>query len=158
MNDSSKHKLNLSEKRLALLEMLVKQEDLAVPSVSRIAPTDKTTPAPLSFSQERLWILDQLEPGSSAYNIPFAIRLSGHLNVTSLQQSIGEIFRRHEVLRTTFSTDNDRPVQRIAPAAAFFSLPEIDLSTMPEEQREARPSSLRAKRHPVPLILFRVLS
>ena len=91
MNDSSKHKLNLSEKRLALLEMLAKQEDLAFPSVSRISPTDRTNPVPLSFAQERLWFLDQLEPGSSAYNIPHAIRLSGRLNVTALQQSIGEI-------------------------------------------------------------------
>jgi amino acid adenylation domain-containing protein len=152
MNDSSKHKLNLSEKRLALLEMLVKQEDLALPSVSRISPTDKTISVPLSFAQERLWILDQLEPGSSAYNIPLAVHLSGRLNVSSLQQSIGEIFRRHEVLRTTFSTEHDRPVQRIAPVTAF-TLPEIDLSAMPKEQREARAQQLASEEAPRPFDL-----
>ena len=144
MNDSSKHKHNLSEKRLALLEMLIKQEDFAIPSVSRISPTDRTNPVPLSFSQQRLWFLDQLEPGSSAYNMPLAIRLSGRLNVTALQQSIGEILRRHEVLRTTFSTENDQPLQRITPATAF-SLQETDLSAMPEGQREAKAKQLASE-------------
>ncbi len=141
MNDSSKHKLNLSEKKLELFEMLIKQENLAFPSVSGISPADRTNPVPLSFSQERLWFLDQLEPGSSAYNIPLAIRLSGRLNVTALEQSIAEILRRHEVLRTTFSTENDHPVQRITPATAF-SLPETDLSAMPEGQREVKTKQL----------------
>ena len=110
-------------------------------SASAIFPRDKTNPVPLSFSQQRLWFLDQLDPGSSAYNIPLAIRLSGHLNVTALQQSLGEVLRRHEVLRTTFITDNDQPVQRIAPAGAFI-LSQADLSAMPQEQREAKAKQL----------------
>ena len=144
MNDPSKHKLNLSEKRLALLEMLVKQEDLAFPSVSRISPTDRMNPVPLSFAQQRLWFLDQLEPGSSAYNISLALRLIGKLDAAILEQSLCEIIRRHEVLRTTFSTENDQPVQRITPATAF-SLPEADLSAIPEEQREAKAKQLASE-------------
>jgi hypothetical protein len=76
MNDPSKHKLNLSERKRVLLDILARQEDLAFSSVSGISPADRTNPVPLSFSQERLWLLDQLEPGSSAYNISHVIRLS----------------------------------------------------------------------------------
>ena len=92
--------------------MLVQQEGLDAPAVSVIPPRDKTTVPPLSFAQERLWFLDQLEPGSSAYNMPLALRLTGHLNVTALERSIGEILSRHEVLRTTFVTEDEQPIQR----------------------------------------------
>ena len=84
-----------------------------------ILPVSRKEVLPLSFAQQRLWFLEQLEPGSSAYNIPRTMRLRGQLNVAALKQSLGEILRRHEVLRTTFSIENDQPVQRITPAAAF---------------------------------------
>ena len=70
-------------------------------------------PLPLSFAQERLWFLDQLEPGSVAYNIPIAVRLHGHLDVDALQRSILEIVRRHEALRTTFLHDGGRVHQHV---------------------------------------------
>jgi len=69
---------------------------------------------PASFGQQRLWFLDQLEPGSSAYNITFAVRLTGTLNETALQNSLNDLVARHETLRTTFATENDEPVQVIA--------------------------------------------
>ncbi|HSF75402.1 MAG TPA: condensation domain-containing protein, partial [Microcoleus sp.] len=70
---------------------------------------------PLSFAQQRLWFLDRLEDGKSAtYNMPTALYLTGSLQIEALEQSIAEIVRRHEVLRTTFPTVNSSPVQAIA--------------------------------------------
>jgi len=68
----------------------------------------------LSIAQERLWFLDQLAPSMTAYNIPKAFRLTGRLDVTALAQSLNEIVRRHEVLRTTFTAIDGRPGQSIA--------------------------------------------
>jgi amino acid adenylation domain-containing protein len=138
------NEFNLSEKRLALPEMLVLQKELDAPFGPAISPRDLKKSVPLSFSQQRLWFLEQLDPGSTAYNLPLAIRLSGHLNVAALEQSLGEIIRRHEVLRTTFSTENNQTVQRITPAAGF-NLPEVDLSAMPQEQREAKAKRLASE-------------
>jgi amino acid adenylation domain-containing protein len=98
-------------------------------------------PCQLSFAQERLWFLDQLEPDSSAYNVPLALRLSGHLNLAALERSMGEMLRRHEVLRTTFAAINEQPVQVISSPGAF-TLPFIDLSALPGEQREAKAREL----------------
>jgi amino acid adenylation domain-containing protein len=68
---------------------------------------------PLSFAQQRLWFLDQLEPGSPVYNIPAAVRLTGQLNISALEQTFDEVLRRHESLRTRFSEVNGRAVQII---------------------------------------------
>ena len=90
---------------------------------------------PLSHAQQRLWFLDQLGPGSVAYNIPAAVRLKGRLDVEALQRTLDEVVRRHEVLRTTFVAVNGEAVQVIAPASQV-KLPVLDLSELPEEQRE----------------------
>ena len=81
---------------------------------------------PLSFSQQRLWFIDQLYHGSSFYNIPSAFHLTGSLNITALQQSLNEILKRHEVWRTTFGLVNGEPVQEIAPELTW-ELPIINL-------------------------------
>jgi surfactin family lipopeptide synthetase A len=81
-----------------------------------IAGSMRTTPIPLSFAQQRLWFLDQLEPNSPFYNIPVALRLKGRIDITALTQSFQEIVRRHEVLRTIFEMgENGEPVQKILP-------------------------------------------
>ncbi|MBD0264764.1 MAG: AMP-binding protein, partial [Tolypothrix sp. Co-bin9] len=80
---------------------------------------------PLSFAQQRLWFLDQLEPGNPAYNISLAVNLKGELDVLLVEQSINEIIRRHETLRTTFTRVNGQPVQIIA-ASLKLSLSIID--------------------------------
>ena len=73
---------------------------------------------PLSFAQQRLWFLHRLSPNSRSYNFLDAQRLYGSLNIIALEQSLSELIRRHEVLRTTFPTVDGQPVQRIAPPTA----------------------------------------
>ncbi len=89
-------------------------EGLAAPPVVRVARGGEL---PLSFSQERLWFLDQLEPGSAAYNVSMSLRLAGRLDVASLERALRELTRRHEVLRTTFATVGGRPAQVVHEAA-----------------------------------------
>ncbi|MCY1033947.1 non-ribosomal peptide synthase/polyketide synthase [Corallococcus sp. BB11-1] len=90
---------------------------------------------PLSFAQQRLWFLDQYQPGLPIYNIPAAMRLHGALDVTALERAFTELVRRHEALRTTFTTHAGTPVQVIAPASAF-PLPVEELGTLPAKERE----------------------
>ncbi len=92
---------------------------------------------PLSFTQERLWLLDQLESGSAAYNIPFALRLRGALNIGALEQSIREIVRRHEALRTTFTMVDNKPIQVIASEDQNWSLTVQKLHDLPKAERES---------------------
>ncbi|MEK7784918.1 MAG: condensation domain-containing protein, partial [Chloroflexota bacterium] len=108
-------------------------------------PTVAGQALPLSFAQQRLWFLDQLEPNSPFYNLPEALRLAGPLDVAVLEQSLNEIVRRHEVLRTTFVTVDGKPQQVIAPAgeAAIAALV-IDLRNLPEAEREAEAIRLAA--------------
>ncbi|BAY48760.1 condensation domain-containing protein [Scytonema sp. HK-05] len=93
---------------------------------------------PLSFSQERLWFLHQLEPTkASAYNIALAFRIAGSLSYYILEKSLNEILCRHEALRTTFGWVEGKPVQLIHPPVPF-PLTVIDLQQLPATQREAK--------------------
>ncbi|HLK57869.1 MAG TPA: amino acid adenylation domain-containing protein, partial [Chthonomonadaceae bacterium] len=90
---------------------------------------------PLSFAQQRLWFLDQLEPGSTAYNISGALQLTGVLNVAALEGSLAEMVRRHETLRTVFAVSEGEPVQVVREFAPF-ALPLTDLSTLAPAERQ----------------------
>ncbi|MEG4111235.1 MULTISPECIES: amino acid adenylation domain-containing protein [unclassified Microcoleus] len=115
---------------------------------------------PLSFAQQRLWFLDQLMSGTPLYNLPNALGLKGSLNVTALEQSLSEIVRRHEALRTTFSAVNGQPIQVIHPAVTLL-LPIVDLRELPETEREVEAQRLATEeaQRPFDLVnqqLFRV--
>jgi amino acid adenylation domain-containing protein len=91
---------------------------------------------PVSFAQQRLWLLDQLEPHNPAYNIPAGLWLSGPLNIGTLESAMTEVVRRHEILRTEFHTENGEPVQNVLPAIQM-RVPIIDLDDVPLAKREA---------------------
>ena len=113
------------------------QKSQAIPRISRDADL------PLSFSQARLWLLDQLEPGSTTYNIPTFFALKGALNISVLERSLSEIVRRHEVLRTYYSTSNGQPVQKVAPPQPL-AIPIVDLQSLTEAERAAEARRLAA--------------
>ncbi len=102
----------------------------------RILPVSRDVDVPLSFAQQRLWFIDQLESGAALYNIPAAVKLNGKLDREALQQTLTEVVRRHEVLRTSFHNRDGRAVQVIHPAAPV-AMPLTDLSPLPEAEREA---------------------
>jgi amino acid adenylation domain-containing protein len=108
---------------------------LSQKSYKSIPRRDKSEPCPLSFAQERLWFLNQLEPDSPVYNQPKAIRLSGDLNIAALKKALDVLIERHEVLRTKFLLPDGRPVQIIGPVQSI-TLSLTDLSTLPSEERE----------------------
>ena len=100
-----------------------------------VRPVPRGGPLSLSFAQERLWFLHQLEPESSAYNIPSALLLNERLEVGILVASLQEIVRRHESLRTVFGDEQGEPVQVILDTVAL-SLPVIDLNGIPAALRD----------------------
>jgi Condensation domain len=102
-----------------------------------------SVPCRLSFAQERIWFFEQMEPDTSAYNIPLAVRLIGPLDVDSVGRSLGEIVRRHEALRARFASVEGKPVQSVAQARPL-PLPVVDLSGLPPSERERRVQSLNA--------------
>ncbi|HEX8395547.1 MAG TPA: amino acid adenylation domain-containing protein, partial [Longimicrobium sp.] len=107
-----------------------------LPVLPPVVPVRRTEPPLPSFAQERLWFLDRLRPGELAYNLAFATRLRGGLDVDALERSLSEIVRRHEALRTTFRDRDGTPLQAIAPFGGF-AVAVKDLSTLPGDAREA---------------------
>nr|MDQ3959312.1 condensation domain-containing protein [Pseudomonadota bacterium] len=143
--ETSARRSHLSAIKQTVLQKLLRGELASLPDMEAIPrrplPQD---PAPLSFAQQRLWFLDQLEPNNTFYNIPAAVRLSGMLDIPALERSINEVLLRHEVLRTVFSEVNGQPVQVITPHQAL-PLRVIDLSSLPEAGRETEVQHLIAE-------------
>ncbi|HEX2095689.1 MAG TPA: amino acid adenylation domain-containing protein [Longimicrobiaceae bacterium] len=100
-----------------------------------VAPVPRDAPLPLSFSQQRLWFLDRMEPVNPYYNVPFALRLAGPLDAAVLESALRETVRRHESLRTVFRSTDARPEQVVLPGIPFSLLVE-DLSSLPAPERE----------------------
>ncbi|HEY6321221.1 MAG TPA: condensation domain-containing protein, partial [Thermoanaerobaculia bacterium] len=106
----------------------------ALPPLAPLAPVARHRGLRLSFAQERLWFLDQLEPATAAYNLPAALALSGDLDVAALAAGLAAIARRHETLRTTFAGAAGQPRARIAPPGPV-PLPLVDLGALPPAAR-----------------------
>ncbi|MDZ7967791.1 MAG: amino acid adenylation domain-containing protein [Nostoc sp. DedSLP03] len=125
---------DLLAKNKAELILLLQDKNAATNTDLPLIKADRTQNLPLSFAQERLWLLNQLEPDSPFYNEQTAIKLHGQLNVVALEQSFNKIIARHEVLRTNFRTINEQPVQVIADSLTL-SVPVVDLTELPESER-----------------------
>ncbi|WP_164021814.1 non-ribosomal peptide synthetase, partial [Pyxidicoccus trucidator] len=121
------------------LEQLALQVEKASHStgIPALRPVPRQGSLPLSFAQQRLWFLDQLQPGGALYNIPTPLRLEGALEVAVLERAFTELVRRHESLRTTFHADAGHPFQRIHPPTPFH-LSRVDLSAREDREAEVR--------------------
>jgi amino acid adenylation domain-containing protein len=119
-----------------------------------LVPVSRQGVLPPSFAQQRLWFIDQLDPGSSLYNMPVALRAQGPLDARVLELCLSEIVRRHEALRTVFAAREGSPVLVIRPPAPF-GLAVVDLSGLPESRREAMASFLAAEEAARPFDLAR---
>ncbi|MEO7329884.1 MAG: amino acid adenylation domain-containing protein, partial [Minicystis sp.] len=108
-------------------------EGLLAPPIERAS---REGALPLSFAQERLWFLDQIDPNNPFYNVPSGIRFQGRFDVQAMEQALREITRRHEVLRTTFATVDGKPSQIIHEEVAL-RLPVLDLAALPASERAA---------------------
>ena len=143
-------RLSLAQQNLLQRRLQSKPGDDSTPgTIPRRPETDQS---PLSFAQERMWFLDQLEPGNPAYNRPVFLRLIGRLRAAALEESLNEIVRRHEALRTSFPAVEGRPFQSVAPTLTI-SIPVVDLSNLTEAEgkEEARGLATEEARRPFDL-------
>ncbi|HEV7376650.1 MAG TPA: condensation domain-containing protein, partial [Pyrinomonadaceae bacterium] len=144
MSDLTERIAGLSPERRELLTRLLQKQGVTTSRLP-IAPRKSSTgQMPLSFAQQRLWFLDQLEPGSSFYNIFDTLSFDEPLDVPALERSLNEVVRRHEVLRTTFTIVNGQPVQMIAPSLKL-PLQVIDLSNLSPLEKETEASRLSSE-------------
>ena len=114
----------------ALAERIAEASGAPAAPPVRPAPRPPGGALPLSFAQRRLWLLDRLAPGSPAYHLPGAVRLSGPLDLVALESALGGVVSRHEALRTVFRAEGDEPMQ-VPAAARAIALPRVDLAALP---------------------------
>lgn len=123
----------LSPERRALLALLLRKragEPPVKPPIPRLERAAEQNCFPVSFAQQRLWVIDQLEPGNIAYNILTAFHIDGPVDLEALESSFNQVILRHETLRTSFQTLDGRPVQVIAPASPL-AVRLVDLTNLP---------------------------
>ena len=121
--------------------LLLRTNEIEGSSDGPVCRTPRSHSLSLSFAQERLWFLSQMDPEDTSYNVPSALRLKGELKIDALQKSIDEIVQRHEVLRTAFAEQDGRPVQVIhAPKEMYIRL--IDLTGRSLIDREAEAAAI----------------
>ncbi len=133
---------------------LASGESARLPKIECI---DRGGDLPLSFAQERLWFLEQLEPDAAAYHLPARLALAGKLSVAALARALAGLVARHEVLRTAYVAEGERGLQRVLPAPARRPLPVVDLSAVAEAATEASRLSRAEARLPFDLGRGRVL-
>ena len=133
----------LSPAKRALLERRLRGDLAGIDPAPSITRRPEPGPAPLTFGQEQLWFIDQVAPGSSFYNVYCAWSVEGALNVAVLEQTLGEIVRRHEALRTAFQSVNGRPIQVVGPAMSI-NVSVVDMSRLSKAEREDQIKRLTA--------------
>lgn len=144
MTESSKTTTGLSPAKRELLARLLKQKGIGAGQADVIPRRPRAEePCVLSFAQERVWFFEQFEPGTAVYNVPAAVRLTGQLDVPALEQSLNEIIRRHESLRTIFLDVEGTPMQAVSPALPL-TITTIDLRHVESDERDARARQLFA--------------
>ena len=142
----------LSPAKQALLDFRLKQQELRAERV--IGRRRQREWAPLSYAQQRLWFLQQLEPENPAYHVHAAVKLQGRLDTEALKRSLGEIVRRHEALRTQFVMEGEEAVQKIS-AEWQVEVPVVDLSCWGAEERERETVRLAIEEARTPFDLAR---
>jgi amino acid adenylation domain-containing protein len=144
MPNNAQHIAELSPTERAALVSRLKQQRAAERAGAQTIPhRGAAAHYPLSFAQQRLWFLEQLEP-DGPYKVPAAFRLRGPLNVEALERSVNELISRHEILRTTFAEIDGQPVEIVAPQLTL-SIPVEDLSRLPEVERAERVKQIAAR-------------
>src|SRR6185312_13050949 len=136
--------MSIPIKRRELLGYLLEEQQIEKKPDEVIRRRELTDKLPLSYAQQRLWFLDQLQPGTSHYNIYSVVRLSAQLDVVALERSLNEMMRRHESLRTTFVAIGGEP-QQVIHAQMEIGLEVTELSGMAEGKREAEARRLVGK-------------
>src|SRR5262245_17213760 len=126
----------LREHKAEILAFLQEENTTTKCKLPPLLPVMRDRELPLSFSQQRLWFLDQFAPGSSTYTIVAVYCVTGPLNVPALSQSLNALVQRHEIFRTTFPVVDGQPVQVISPERAV-TLSCVNLQELPPNQREA---------------------
>ncbi|HEV7508685.1 MAG TPA: amino acid adenylation domain-containing protein [Thermoanaerobaculia bacterium] len=152
MSDISTRLAGLTPRKRELLlrQLAARQTPGTVERIPR-QPQD-TGRFPLSFSQLREWLLELLDPGTPAYNLPGGARVLGALDLDALRRTVGEIVRRHESLRTTFQPSSGEPIQVVSPTATV-DVPLLDLSALPPAVRDAEAARLIAAERRLPFDL-----
>lgn len=135
MTDLAKRIAALSKEQHQLLLQRLNNKKQEIAHTKITPQSRKSNRFPLSFAQQRLWFLDQLEPGNPAFNICQSMRLTGLLNVPALEQSFQEVVNRHEILRTTFTVVDGQPIQVINPHP-IFKLKLLDLQALSPDQKQ----------------------
>ena len=125
----------IAERKAEILRFLQQIDHVSNSTFTAIKSISRDKNLPLSFSQERLWFINQLEDSNAPYIENFALRITGNLNVLVLERAFSEILRRHEVLRTSFSTVNGKPIQIIDPDATL-DIKTVDLQRLEKIKRE----------------------
>ena len=125
----------ITAERLQLLTISLAKKGIGRAEQHRIPTRAGGAAACQSYAQQRLWLLDRLDPGAPTYNIPLAIDIDGPCEPVILERCFDELIRRHEVLRTSFSSSAEYPLQQVA-SPAPFKLALTDLSAVPEAERD----------------------
>ena len=145
MQDVKDQIASLSPAKRALLELRLKQQTPSVVAEPTIRRREDRDSAPLSYAQQRFWFIDQLEPEAPSYNVPRAFRARGPQSRRPAEHALDEIVRRHETLRTQLHNRPTARPARSSPRSGQVALPIIDLSGLPEEEREAEARRLAAE-------------